>query len=360
MCSTHVGGAVSSTGRTTTKPTVRGAKFSPLRVVKRRNFVYSRVLLSHHHHHHTHTLYSIAKLASLLVKSLAKPVSKRIKHEFSRYPPTYALLHKLGQVSHQLTSRLTIWSAGYKVRSITALPEDKAVQIGSELVGESFILAVSAMTVLYEYNRGREKDAAKAEAKRAEAATERRELQRQLHALDVRLKALETFVVNASYSSEASSSSSTTSTTSLVANYLLEALLLQPPSGTKKAGPAAYQPPNPKELVPIPAEPPPPPPPPPVDDDATSRRGTGISSDGDGDKEAIASEPTSVPSTADETAATATTTTTTTAAAAAAEEQNVPATAKSDDDGSDHHDDASDSPKAAPPAAPVAWWKFWR
>jgi Optic atrophy 3 protein (OPA3) len=95
---------------------------------------------------------------------------------------------------------MTIWSAGYKVRSIPDLPEDKAVQIGSEFVGESFILVVSAATVLFEYNRSKEKEELKAEQKRAEAAAEQHALQLKLHALDVRLQALEQVVESNSQS----------------------------------------------------------------------------------------------------------------------------------------------------------------
>lgn len=95
---------------------------------------------------------------------------------------------------------MTIWSAGYKVRSIPELPEEKAVQIGSEFVGESFILVVSAATVLYEYNRSKEKEDRKAEQKLRDAQAERHELQLQLHALDVRLHALEQVVESNSQS----------------------------------------------------------------------------------------------------------------------------------------------------------------
>lgn len=89
---------------------------------------------------------------------------------------------------------MTIWSAGYKVRSITALDREKAMKTGSEFVGESFILAVSAGIVVWEYNRGYEKAQEKSELVRAQAAMERSELQAKLGALDARLKALEATV----------------------------------------------------------------------------------------------------------------------------------------------------------------------
>ncbi|EEC45364.1 predicted protein, partial [Phaeodactylum tricornutum CCAP 1055/1] len=136
----------------------------------------------------------LTKIAGLLVKTLAKPLSKRIKHEFSRYPVTQRLLINIGQTSHQFSSRMTIWSAGYKVRSITPLEEEKAMKEGAELVGETFILSVSVGWLLWEYNRSKEKENDKESKRRAASKAERDSLQAKLHALDARLKALEVVV----------------------------------------------------------------------------------------------------------------------------------------------------------------------
>jgi hypothetical protein len=138
--------------------------------------------------------YRLAKLAGLLIKTLSKPVSKRIKHEFSRYEITQRMLIGIGQTSHSITSRLTIWSAGYRVRSITPLENAKALSAGAELVGESFIVAVSGGWIVWEYNRGKEKERAKEEKVQANAKKARDDLQAKLNSLDVRLKALETVV----------------------------------------------------------------------------------------------------------------------------------------------------------------------
>ncbi len=136
-------------------------------------------------------MYSIAKLAGLLVKTLSKPLSKRIKHELTKSTTGTNLLEAVGQASHSLTSRMTIWSAGYKVRNIQALPSDKAVQTGSELVGESFVLVVSAGIIIYEYNRSKQKELEKAEQASAKATRERCELQQQLTAIHARMEAIE-------------------------------------------------------------------------------------------------------------------------------------------------------------------------
>jgi hypothetical protein len=133
----------------------------------------------------------VTKLASLFVKTLAKPLSKRIKHEFSRYAATQRVLIGIGQASHQVSSRMTIWSAGYKVREIKPLEDENAMKTGAEFIGEFFILLVSGTTVVLEYNRSKAKDLEKEEKRIKASKAERDALQAALHKLDLRVKELE-------------------------------------------------------------------------------------------------------------------------------------------------------------------------
>jgi optic atrophy 3 protein len=129
-----------------------------------------------------------------MVKTLAKPVSKRIKVEFSRSEPTRRMLIAIGQTTNSITSRMTIWSEGYTVRHIRPLEESVALNNGADFVGESFILLVSCGTVIWEYNRTSDKARIKDEQLRAAAKAERDALQANFVALDTRLKALEDVV----------------------------------------------------------------------------------------------------------------------------------------------------------------------
>eukprot|EP00522_Entomoneis_paludosa_P006075 CAMPEP_0172442358 /NCGR_PEP_ID=MMETSP1065-20121228/2814_1 /TAXON_ID=265537 /ORGANISM="Amphiprora paludosa, Strain CCMP125" /LENGTH=175 /DNA_ID=CAMNT_0013192195 /DNA_START=108 /DNA_END=632 /DNA_ORIENTATION=+ len=133
----------------------------------------------------------LTKLAGLLIKTLSKPLSKRIKHDFSRFEVTQRFLIGLGQTSHQVTSRMTIWSAGYQVRTIPRLEEEKALKQGAELVGESVVFLVSGGWVVYEYQQSVEKSQAKDDAKRKQAKAERQALQAQLTKLEERIMVLE-------------------------------------------------------------------------------------------------------------------------------------------------------------------------
>ena len=63
--------------------------------------------------------------------------------------------------------------------------------MGSELVGESFVLFVSAGVIICEYQRSKFKEMEKAEQASAKAAQERYELQQQLHAIHTRMEAME-------------------------------------------------------------------------------------------------------------------------------------------------------------------------
>jgi hypothetical protein len=133
-------------------------------------------------------------LASLLVKTLAKPLSKRIKHEFSRYRATKQMLVGIGQTSHTITSRMQIWSAGYKVRSIKPLEEEQALKNGAEFVGEGFIFMVSGGLLVLEYNRTQDSARSKLETQKEKIKAENASLNAKLHALDLRLKAVEDVV----------------------------------------------------------------------------------------------------------------------------------------------------------------------
>lgn len=110
------------------------------------------------------------------------------------------MLIGIGQKSHSITSRMQIWSAGYQVRSIKPLEEEKALKDGAEFVGEAFVFLVSGTLVVWEYNRSAESTRRKEEQKRADAKAERAALQAKLIALDARLKAVEDTVKHNSQS----------------------------------------------------------------------------------------------------------------------------------------------------------------
>jgi ribosomal protein S2 len=105
----------------------------------------------------------IAKLSSLLIKTLAKPMAKRVKTTFKQYEFLKAVLVSTGQFTNRVTTRMTIWSEGYKVRSIQPLEKEAALSAGADFIGEAFIFSVGGSLVVWEYNKSKEKDRVKDE-----------------------------------------------------------------------------------------------------------------------------------------------------------------------------------------------------
>lgn len=136
----------------------------------------------------------VAKLAGLFIKTLSKPLSKRIKHDFSRSTTTQGMLIGIGQMTHSITTRLTVWSAGYKVTSIKPLESDEALKRGAEFLGESIVFLTAGGVIIWEYSSTKAKEKIKEETRHKVLQKERDELQQKLHALDVRLHALEKVV----------------------------------------------------------------------------------------------------------------------------------------------------------------------
>lgn len=118
-------------------------------------------------------------------------MAKRIKADFTRYDLTRRFLVGMGQSTHRLTTRMTIWSEGFKVRSIPPLEEKEAIQKGADLLGEAIVFGVSVGVVVWEYNRSNEKAKAKEEKRLLEIEAENDDMDEKLHALDVRIEALE-------------------------------------------------------------------------------------------------------------------------------------------------------------------------
>lgn len=140
----------------------------------------------------------LVKLGSLLVKTLAKPVAKNIKSQAVKINSTREALIWVGQSSHALTTRMTIWSSGYKVRSISKIDDDTALSQGADILSESIIFGVSVCLLAFEYNRSSDKERRKEETRHKKIRDESTRLQEKLDSLDKRLVALEKYVENKS------------------------------------------------------------------------------------------------------------------------------------------------------------------
>jgi hypothetical protein len=61
------------------------------------------------------------KLGTLLVRTLAKPLAKRIKQEAANHPRISKWTIALGQFSHNITARLNVLASGYKLVGVSVL-----------------------------------------------------------------------------------------------------------------------------------------------------------------------------------------------------------------------------------------------
>jgi hypothetical protein len=120
-------------------------------------------------------------------------MAKSLKNQVVKYPMTRRALITFGQTTHAISTRMTIWSSGYKVRSITPLEEEVALVQGADLLSETFIFVVSGGIVVYEYHRSSEKERIKEEQRIKKITDEASRLQAKLVSLDKRLEALEEY-----------------------------------------------------------------------------------------------------------------------------------------------------------------------
>ena len=149
--------------------------------------------LSHPLDFEFYLVFRLAKLAGLLIKTISKPVAKQIKHSATKYETSRSALIAVGQASHKITTRMTIWSSGYKVRSISKLEDEAALSRGADLLSEAIVFGVAATVTTYEYLRSSASNKKKEDARLQQIRDDATKLQAKLNSLDKRLVALEEY-----------------------------------------------------------------------------------------------------------------------------------------------------------------------
>lgn len=90
-------------------------------------------------------------------------MANRIKIEAKKHPMMMNGCVYIGQISHQITSRLNVLASGYKILGIKPLPEEEALARGVNFLSEAFVFLVGGGIIVVEYNRSEEKSAIKAQ-----------------------------------------------------------------------------------------------------------------------------------------------------------------------------------------------------
>lgn len=102
----------------------------------------------------------VAKLGSLVLKTLCKPIASRLKKEAGLHPKFRQFIINFAQVNHRITTRLYGHSANVEIRPLN---EEKAVQAAADLIGELFVFSVAGVVLIFEVQRSARSDARKEE-----------------------------------------------------------------------------------------------------------------------------------------------------------------------------------------------------
>ncbi|XP_053278657.1 optic atrophy 3 protein homolog [Pleuronectes platessa] len=98
--------------------------------------------------------FPIAKLLYLGVRQMSKPVANRIKAgaRRSEFFKSYICLPP-AQIYHWVEMRTKMRIMGFRGSTIRPLNEEKAVELGAELLGEAIIFLIGTGCVVLEYSR---------------------------------------------------------------------------------------------------------------------------------------------------------------------------------------------------------------
>lgn len=131
------------------------------------------------------------KLATLLVRTLAKPIANRLKSQAAQHDTFKNLCIDFAQMIHRSEIKLRTYILGEPTKHIRPLSEVRAVENGANMLAEGFLFAVAASLILGETWRS-----SRSESKRREGVND------QLDDLGTRLVELSTRVDNISESME--------------------------------------------------------------------------------------------------------------------------------------------------------------
>lgn len=111
----------------------------------------------------------VAKLGTLLLKTMSKPIATRLKTEASRHPKFRQLIINLAQANHRISTNIQRRVYGHSTSvEIRPLNEEKAVQAAADLIGELFVFSVAGVAVIFEVQRSARSEARKEEARKKE------------------------------------------------------------------------------------------------------------------------------------------------------------------------------------------------
>ncbi|EQC33277.1 hypothetical protein SDRG_09259 [Saprolegnia diclina VS20] len=105
----------------------------------------------------------LENLGGMLVRFLTKPIANELKTLGKSHPRLKAACTSLGQRIHRwnVVSHVQVASMTRVSIRVKDLPDDQALQRGTEFIGEVFIFAVAVAVITYDFTRSTAKATAK-------------------------------------------------------------------------------------------------------------------------------------------------------------------------------------------------------
>mmetsp|Transcript_5390 Transcript_5390/g.9486 ORF Transcript_5390/g.9486 Transcript_5390/m.9486 type:complete len:164 (-) Transcript_5390:601-1092(-) len=132
------------------------------------------------------------KLFAVLLKQISKPIASRIKSSAKTHPNLSSVCAYIGESMHNLTVRIFRSSRDQDPGAkIVALPREKAIDRGAEIIGETFLFAVVGGVTAYEVSNARLDSARKRAEKEARSSEKARIREEESMRRDHRISELE-------------------------------------------------------------------------------------------------------------------------------------------------------------------------
>ncbi|CAB5195617.1 unnamed protein product [Rhizophagus irregularis] len=96
---------------------------------------------------------STTKLASLLVRTISKPIANSIKNYSKSHPAFRQICINVAQATRRFEIKLDMNLLGQKTEKIRPLNDAKAVEMGANFLGEAIIFGVASSLIIWEQAR---------------------------------------------------------------------------------------------------------------------------------------------------------------------------------------------------------------
>lgn len=131
------------------------------------------------------------KLAALVIKTATKPLAAQITMQARGHAGFRRVCAAAGQMRHNVETRVALRLAGHRAQSVKPLAEEKASNLGANLMSELIVLGIASAILLFEFDRKAKVDDDKARKARAAKEEAERALDDRFAAVEQRIQGIE-------------------------------------------------------------------------------------------------------------------------------------------------------------------------